>query len=103
MPNLPTGDEITAERDSNSTENVMSGVERKGSGIFVSPGGGSTLDRISKVITHYEMKEGTVLFELALWKAMVCQSGGTSPANRSACRIEVPGPVKDTILQYLPF
>lgn len=107
MPNLPTGRDSLTEEEDISTENVISisGVERKGSDIFVSPGGGSTLDRISKVIAYYEMKEGLTLFELALWKAKIEQAGGTSPAaaNRSACRIEVPGPVKDTILQYLPF
>ena len=61
------------------------------------------LGQISKSIAYYEMKEGLTLFELALWKAKIEQAGGTSPANRSTCRIEVPGPVKDCILQYLPF
>jgi len=91
-----------------------SGVERRGSEIFVSPAvldvargtnWSSTkqkrLDQISKSIVYYEMKEGLTLFELALWKAKIDQLGDTSPANRSACRIEVPGPVKATILQYL--
>ena len=92
-----------------------SGVERRGSEIFVSS---TVLDvakgmnwnsikqwrlgQISKSIVHYEMKEGLTLFELALWKAKIDQVDDSSPAaNRSACRIEVPGPVKATILQYL--
>ena len=33
-------------------------------------------------------------------KAMIDQADDTSPSERAACRIEVPGPVKDTILQY---
>jgi len=91
-----------------------SGVERRGSEIFVSPAvldvargtdwistKQRQLDRISKSIANYEMKEGLTLFELALWKTKIEQENGNSPANWSACRIEVPGPVKATILQYL--
>lgn len=112
-PNLPTGGEDEAVVPSEVSD---SSVERRGSEIFISSSlvdmGRSKfwnvkkrlqLDRISKSIAYYEMKEGLTLFELALWKAKIEQAGATSPANRSACRIEVPGPVKDTILQYLPF
>ena len=56
---------------------------------------------VKRLIRHYEIKEATTLFELALWKAGFDQKDISSPADRSACRIEVPGPVKDTILQYL--
>ena len=45
------------------------------------------LDKIVKLIRYYEIKEETTLFELH-WKAKMDQ-------------LEVPGPVKDTILQYL--
>jgi len=58
------------------------------------------LDKIVKLITYYEVKEATTLFELALWKANIDQAEGAS-TDRGACRTEVPGPVKDTILQYL--
>jgi hypothetical protein len=58
-------------------------------------------DRVVKLITYYEIKEATTLFELALWKAGIDQKDISSPADRAECRIEVPGPVKDTILQYL--
>ena len=57
------------------------------------------LDNIVRLITHYEVKEATTLFELALWRFNMYRVG--SVINREACRIEVPGPVKDTILQYL--
>ena len=57
-------------------------------------------DRIDTVIAHIsypEMKAATTLFELALWKAKISQ---TDDANREACRVGVPEPVKDAILQY---
>ena len=58
------------------------------------------LARIKQLIVYYEMKEATtVLFELALWKAMIDQAGDS--VNRDACRVGVPKLVKDSILQYL--
>ena len=60
------------------------------------------LDKIVRLIRHYEMKEATTLFEIALWKARIDQADISIPSSdRGACRVEVPGPVKDTILQYL--
>jgi len=59
------------------------------------------VDQIVEVITYYEMKEATTLFELALWKAKIDQAEEAADINREAYRIEVPGPVKDTTLQYL--
>ena len=58
------------------------------------------LNKIKGLISYYEMKEATTLFELALWKAKIDQEE-VHPINREAYRIEVPGPVKDTILQFL--
>ena len=75
--------------------------------------------RIVKWIKYYEMKEATTLFELALWKAKMdreedyiherdCKKAKIDQVeddiyehNRVAYRIEVPGPVKDAILQYV--
>jgi len=62
------------------------------------------LDPVINLITYYETKAATSLFELALWKAKIkiSQVEDTSTqGGRDACRIEVPGPVKDVILQYL--
>ena len=59
------------------------------------------LDKIVRLIRYYEIKEATTLFELALWKAMINQTDISSSAGRVAYRIEAPGPVKDTILQYI--
>ena len=57
------------------------------------------LDQIVGWITYYEIKDATTQFELALWKANMNQA--TNTARREAYRIEVPGPVKNAILQYL--
>ena len=58
------------------------------------------LDKIVRLIRHYEIKEATTMFELALWKTRIDQVEDAN-GNRNAHCIEVPGPVKDTILQYL--
>jgi len=58
------------------------------------------LNKIVSSIRYYEMKEATTLFELALWKARIDLTE-VNEINRDECRVEVPGPVKDTILQYL--
>ena len=48
------------------------------------------------------MKEVTTLFELAFWKAKIDQTDEVNPSGRSPYHcIEVPGPIKDTILHYL--
>ena len=59
------------------------------------------LRRIVNWIKYYEMKEATTLFELALWKAEIDQVDEADPRDQDACRVDVPGPVKDIILQYL--
>ena len=59
------------------------------------------LDKIVRLIRYYEVKEAATMFELALWKVKIDQADISNPTERAACRIEVPGPVKDTILQYL--
>ena len=58
------------------------------------------LNKIVTLVRYYEIKEATALFELALWKSKISQAEGDS-TDRGACRVEVPGPVKDAILQYL--
>ena len=60
-----------------------------------------SVERVISWIRYYEIKEATTTLELALWKAKIDQADDTSAANREAFRIEVPGPVKDAILQYL--
>jgi len=62
------------------------------------------LDKIVRLIRYYEIKEVTTTLELAFWKAKIDQvddNDDVEPADRDARRIEVPGPVKDAIMQYL--
>ena len=57
---------------------------------------------ILDLIVFYEKREATCLFELALWKARISiAEDNQNPIDREACRIDVPGPVKYAILQYL--
>ena len=63
----------------------------------------SYLGRIDNMISFYEMKEATTIFELAWWKDKIDNPEEGSPATREECRTDVPGPVKDTILQYLSY
>ena len=62
-----------------------------------------TLVKITRLVSYYELKEATSTFELALGKSNLDQADGTSTnaTNRAAYRMDVPGPVKDTMLQYL--
>ena len=60
------------------------------------------IDKIIDLLTYYEIKEATTLFELALWKAKIDMvQDETNPTSRQECRMEVPGPAKELILQYL--
>lgn len=93
----------------------ISSVERDDSELFVTTTamGGSrncgskwntvkeSLDDVIRLIRYYETKEATALFELALWKSNLDQAEEANNINRDVHRIEVPGPVKDSILQYL--
>lgn len=57
---------------------------------------------IVKWIKYYEMKEATTIFELALWKTKMDQvEDDIYESDRDGYRVDVPGPVKDTILRYL--
>ena len=86
-------------------------VERSGDELFVSA---QTMDRgnnwntarenlgkLVRLISYYELKGGTSLFELALWKFKLDQVDAANPIPRKKCRMDVPGPAKDIILQYL--
>jgi len=59
-----------------------------------------TLDKIGNLMQYYEVKEATTLIELALWNAKLSEAGEEVISNRHACRVEVPGPAKDLILEY---
>ena len=59
------------------------------------------IGKITQLVSYYELKEATTTFELSLWKSKLDQADAINTTNRSAYRIEVPGPVKDTVLQYM--
>ena len=95
----------------NKVHEVRGVVERSDGELFVSRQtmGGvrkwnrarKDLDKIVRLISYYEIKEGTSIFELALWKFKLDQVDEANPTTRKKCRMDVPGPVKDIILQYL--
>jgi len=59
------------------------------------------LKKIGGHIRYYEVKEATMLVELALWKNMISHADEeVYPINRDACRVELPGPAKELILKY---
>jgi hypothetical protein len=99
----------------NEVDEVRGVVERSGGKLFVlvtqsmREGGNNwsavrrDLDNIVRVISCYELKEGTSVFELALWKFKLDQVDKANPIPRKKCRMDVPGPAKDIILQYLPY
>ena len=62
-----------------------------------------SLDKIIRLISYSELKEATSMLELALWKFKLDQVDKANPIPRKKCRMDVPGPVKDIILQYLPY
>lgn len=57
-------------------------------------------DQLIAVISYYEVKEATTIFELALWKFNMDQAE-EHVVNRKDYRMDVPGPVKEIVLQYL--
>ena len=93
-------------------DEIRGPLERRGSEMFLSDKRlvqgrnwdilRSVFGRIDRVLTYYELREATALLELAIWKSKIDQVGENF-ISRDARRIDIPGPVKDTILQYLNF
>mmetsp|Transcript_3499 Transcript_3499/g.7682 ORF Transcript_3499/g.7682 Transcript_3499/m.7682 type:complete len:90 (+) Transcript_3499:1124-1393(+) len=61
------------------------------------------LDRILGLIDYYQLKEAAPTFELALWKSEMEKMNKLDDANRASCLREVPGPTRDSILQFFSF
>ena len=61
----------------------------------------TNLDRVLTWVSFYELREATATIELALWKINIEETRAATVEERDACRGEVPGPVKDAIIQYL--
>ena len=109
---MQTGHWEEIENELNEVRGVL--VERRGGELIVlsTPAmrGGRNwkrvredLEKIIRLISYYELKEATSTFELALWKFKLDQVDKANPIPRKKCRMDVPGPVKDIILQYLPY
>lgn len=86
--------------------NIHGVAERRGGEVLISGTAMGRLSfiimRIAALISFYEVKEATSMLELALWKSRIDQVDGHVTRNRqNALRMDMPGPVKDTILQYL--
>mmetsp|Transcript_28432 Transcript_28432/g.60033 ORF Transcript_28432/g.60033 Transcript_28432/m.60033 type:complete len:454 (+) Transcript_28432:82-1443(+) len=62
-----------------------------------------SLDRILDFLTYYELKEAATAVELALWKARIKGEDMANESFREMCRIGVPGPVKNAILQFISY
>ena len=58
---------------------------------------GQILDSVS----YYELRFATAAIEIAFWRTDIKNEGALTIEARDACRREVPGPVKDAILQYI--
>jgi len=54
--------------------------------------------QLLKLIAFHELKESSILIELAMWKSMV--DGDRSHAD---CRVAIPGPAKSLIMEYCGF
>ena len=55
-------------------------------------------------ISYHELREATTIVELALWKVNINEMKGVNGVvNRKMCRVEVPGPAKDAVLQFLSY
>ena len=59
------------------------------------------LDQVLARITYYELQEATPIIVLAFWKGKIEECGANTYEEREACRIEVPGPVKNAIVDSL--
>lgn len=96
--------------------NSIQGIEKRDSDLLIPArvvGDGinwnvarEIIDQLISVLDYYEVKEATTAIELAFWKAEIQSKAGEIKRNeidRRGCCIDVPGPVKDTILQYLAY
>ena len=67
--------------------------------IPFSPEGVSrSLYGILQMIVFYELKESSVVIELAMWKSRI--DGETGVETRADCRVPIPDPAKSSIMEY---
>jgi len=107
--------EVSNQRETiESKINAIQGIEKRDSELLIPArgvGNGANwkvvreiLDNIISVLDYHEVKEATTSIELAFWKAEIqskAEEINHNEIDRRGCCIDVPGPVKDTILEYL--
>ncbi|EJK57856.1 hypothetical protein THAOC_22060 [Thalassiosira oceanica] len=60
-----------------------------------------SVHRFLRWIAFHELKESTILIELAMWKSKIDDSVSELP--REDCRVAIPGPAKTAIMEYCGF
>ncbi|EJK71026.1 hypothetical protein THAOC_07568 [Thalassiosira oceanica] len=56
-----------------------------------------SLYQVLQLIAFHELKESSILIELALWKSTLDEGGDR------ACRVAIPGPAKSLLMEYCGF
>ena len=59
-----------------------------------------SLCRVLQLIAFHEIKESSILIELAVWKSRI---NGATSIPRADCRIAIPEPAKSSIMEYCGF
>ncbi|EJK67180.1 hypothetical protein THAOC_11826, partial [Thalassiosira oceanica] len=57
-----------------------------------------SLHQVLKLISFHELKESSILIELAMWKSSLVKEGA-----RADCRTSVPDPAKSLVMEYCGF
>ncbi|EJK57122.1 hypothetical protein THAOC_22870, partial [Thalassiosira oceanica] len=60
----------------------------------------SSLFQVLKVIAFHELKESSILIDLAMWKSRI---NGKRVESRADCRVSIPDPAKSLIMEYCGF
>ena len=56
--------------------------------------------QLLQLIAFHELKESSILIELAMWKSRI---KGETFESRTNCRVTIPGPAKGLIMEYCGF
>ena len=56
-----------------------------------------SLHQVLELIAFHELRESSILIELAIWKSRI---DGTTSVPRADCRVPIPDPAKSLIMKY---
>ena len=59
-----------------------------------------SLHQLLQTIAFHELKESSILIELAVWKSRIDE---TTSVPRADCRVAIPDPAKSLIMEYCGF